>query len=110
MKQEKLFTVAGTSNLNGDVKVRFGNDLVARIKVLHSRGNTDVNLIELPNPMTKLEALLYLQTAGHAVGDAGVIIASKVAEKSKASNSGEMTIKGTKPEIAVKSDTSAVSV
>ena len=49
MKQEKLFTVAGTSNLNGEVKVRFGNDLVARIKVLHSRGNTDVNLIELPD-------------------------------------------------------------
>lgn len=110
MKQEKLFTVAGTSNLNGEVKVRFGNDLVARIKVLHSRGNTDVNLIELPSPMTKLDALLYLQTAGHAVGDAGVIIAAKVAEKSKAAKNGEMTIKGTKPESTVKSDTSVETV
>ena len=110
MKQEKLFTVAGTSNLNGEVKVRFGNDLVARIKVLHSRGNTDVNLIELPSPMTKLDALLFLQTAGHAVGDAGVIIAAKVAEKSKAAKSGEMIIKGTKPANAVKSDTSVETV
>jgi hypothetical protein len=110
MKQEKLFTVAGTSNLNGEVKVRFGNDLVARIKVLHSRGNTDVNLIELPSPMTKLDALLYLQTAGHAVGDAGVIIAAKVAEKSKAAKSGEMTIKGTKPESVAKSNTSVETV
>ena len=110
MKQEKLFTVAGTSNLNGEVKVRFGNDLVARIKVLHSRGNTDVNLIELPSPMTKLDALLYLQSAGYAVGDAGVIIAAKVAEKSKAAKSGEMTIKGTKPESVVKSDTSVETV
>lgn len=110
MKQEKLFTVAGTSNLNGEVKVRFGNDLVARIKVLHSRGNTDVNLIELPSPMTKLDALLYLQTAGHAVSDAGVIIAAKVAEKSKAAKSGEMTIKGTKPESVVKSDISVETV
>lgn len=110
MKQEKLFTVAGTSNLNGEVKVRFGNDLVARIKVLHSRGNTDVNLIELPSPMTKLDALLFLQTAGHAVGDAGVIIAAKIVEKSKAAKSGEMIIKGTKPANAVKSDTSVETV
>jgi hypothetical protein len=110
MKQEKLFTVAGTSNLNGYVKVRFGNDLVARIKVLHSRGNTDVNLIELPRPMTKLEALLYLQTTDQAVGKAGDIIFAKIEEKSKVANSGEMTIKGTKPANAVKSDASVETV
>ena len=63
MKQEKLFTVAGTSKLNGLFKVRFGNDLVARIKVLHSRGNTDVNLIELPSPMTKRNMTTYITTS-----------------------------------------------
>lgn len=95
MKQENLFTVAGTSNRQGEVKVRFANDLVSRIKALHRAGHTDVNLVELPKPMSKLEALQYLQTQGITQGDAGYAVASKVAEKTKLAKKGEVKVKAT---------------
>ena len=95
MTQETLFTVAGTSNRQGEVKVRFANDLVSRIKALHRAGHTDVNLVELPQPMTKLEALQYLQAQGITQGDAGYAVASKVAEKTKAAKKGELKVAGT---------------
>lgn len=60
MATDKMFTVAGTSKLNGEVKVRFAND-VMRIKVLAKHGHEDINLIELPNAMTKLEAVQFLK-------------------------------------------------
>ena len=83
MSQEKTFTVAGTAtNPNGTVKARFANDLVARIKILNKAGCTDINLIELPKAMTKLEALQHLQTLGQT-GDAGYAVANKLAEKTK---------------------------
>ena len=93
MTQETLFTVAGTSNLNGEVKVRFANDLVSRIKTLHRGGHTDVNLVELPKPMTKLEALQYLQSQS-PMGDAGYAVASKLAEKTKVAKKGELKVAG----------------
>jgi len=95
MKQENLFTVAGTSNRQGEVKVRFANDLVSRIKALHRAGHADVNLVELPKPMTKLEALQYLQEQGITQGDAGYAVASKVAEKTKLAKKGEVKVKAT---------------
>jgi hypothetical protein len=94
---EKLFTVAGTArNADGTVKARFANDLVARIKILNKAGCTDVNLIELPEPMTKLGALQYLQTLGITEGDAGYAVSAKLAEKSRAAKRGEVKVKATK--------------
>jgi hypothetical protein len=61
---EKLFIVAGTSNLNGVVKFRFANDLKTRIKVLQRNGHTDVKLLELPQAMTKQDAIAYLEAQG----------------------------------------------
>jgi hypothetical protein len=58
---DKLFTVAGTSNLNGVVKFRFANDLKGRIKVLAKNGHTDIRLIELPEAMTKESAIAFLE-------------------------------------------------
>lgn len=57
---EKTFTVAGTSNLNGVIAYRFANDLKGRIKVLERNGHTDVNLMLLPNEMTKEQAIDWL--------------------------------------------------
>jgi len=55
----QVFTVAGTSTTaKGVRKARFGNDLVSRIKKL--KDNEDLNLIELPRAMTKVEAATYL--------------------------------------------------
>jgi hypothetical protein len=84
MASEKMFTVAGfATNPNGTVKVRFANDLVARIKILNKAGCTNINLMELPKPMTKLEALRHLQTLGMTDGDAGFVLANKLSEKEK---------------------------
>ena len=57
----KTFTVAGTSNLNGVVKFRFANDLKGRIKVLERNGHTNIDLRELPEPMTKEAAIQFLE-------------------------------------------------
>ena len=84
MATEKLFTVAGTAtNADGTVKARFANDLVARIKILNKAGCTDINLVELPKAMTKLEALQYIQETQTPTGDAGYAVANKLAEKTK---------------------------
>ena len=99
MAAEKLFTVAGTAkNPNGTVKARFANDLVARIKILNKAGCTDINLIELPRAMTKLEALQHLQSLGQT-GDAGYAVANKLAEKTKIAKKGEVKVKATKASV-----------
>jgi hypothetical protein len=96
MSQDKLFTVAGTAtNPNGTTKARFANDLVARIKILNKAGCTAINLVELPSPMTKLQALQYLTEQGVA-GDAGYAVANKLAEKTKIAKKGEVKVKAVK--------------
>lgn len=94
MAAEKLFTVAGTAkNADGTVKARFANDLVARIKILNKAGCTDINLIELPKAMTKLEALQHLQSLG-MTGDAGYAVANKLAEKTKVAKRDQVKMAG----------------
>ena len=56
---DKLYTVAGTSTLNGETKARFANDTM-RIKVLAKNGHTDIMLVELPNEMTKVQAAQFI--------------------------------------------------
>lgn len=105
MSQDKLFTVAGTAtNPNGTTKARFANDLVARIKILNKAGCTDINLVELPKAMTKLEALQYLTEQG-VTGDAGYAVANKLAEKTKIAKKGEVKVKATAVKSAVKAGT-----
>jgi hypothetical protein len=95
MAAEKLFTVAGTAtNADGTVKARFANDLVARIKILNKAGCTDINLVELPRAMTKLEALQYIQETQTPAGDAGYAVANKLAEKTKIAKRDQVKISG----------------
>ena len=102
MATEKLFTVAGTAtNADGTVKARFANDLVARIKILNKAGCTDINLMELPSAMTKLQALQYLTEQGVA-GDAGYAVANKLAEKTKIAKKGEIKVAGASIKTAAK--------
>ena len=80
-QDDKLFTVAGTArNPDGTVKARFANDLVARIKILNKAGCTDITLQELPEPMTKVAALEYLQAQG-VEGDASFAVAQRLSDK-----------------------------
>ena len=97
---EKLFTVAGTAtNPDGTTKARFANDLVARIKILNKSKCTDINLMELPEPMTKLQALQFLQAQGVTEGEAGYAVSAKLAEKSKVAKKGEVKVKAAKPSL-----------
>jgi hypothetical protein len=92
-QDNKTFTVAGTAtNPDGTTKARFANDFVARIKILNKAGCTNVNLVELPSPMTKTEALAYLQTLDGFAGDAGYAIANRAADKAKASKKNEVKV------------------
>jgi hypothetical protein len=106
MATEKLFTVAGTATQNGVTKARFANDLVARIKILNKAGCTNINLVELPQPMTKLQALQHLQTLGITEGDAGYAVANKLAEKAKVAKAAEVRV-AVKPAAMTKTAKSA---
>lgn len=81
INREKLFTVAGTATgPNGVTKVRWANDLVSRVKILNKSGCTDIDLVELPEPMTKLQSLEFLRSRSMST-DAGYAIESKYTEK-----------------------------
>lgn len=65
---EKTFTVAGVSRLNGEMKFRVANDMT-RVKVLAKNGHTDIDLIELKEPMTKADAVAFLLSIDFATRD-----------------------------------------
>jgi hypothetical protein len=75
---EKLFTHAGTSRLNGVVKARFANDAL-RVKVLAKNDHTDIDIIELKEPLTKSAAVEFLLSIQFATNDAGVVDTEKQA-------------------------------
>lgn len=68
----KLFTVVGCSTGGGRTKLRFANDLVSRLKRLQRCGESNIDLIELPRAMTKLEAAEFLLSIDFADGEAAV--------------------------------------
>jgi hypothetical protein len=61
----KLFTIAGTSVLNGKLTYRFATGKVSvRGYKLKKTGHSDISLQELPEPMTKADAIAFLQSNG----------------------------------------------
>ena len=82
---EKLFSVAGTSALEGVVKFRVANgSAAARTKVLVRSGHTDIKLVDLPVAMTKEDAIRFVDTSG-TVDSTGIVAStiSKIMEKSE---------------------------
>lgn len=55
----KTFAVAGVSTLKGVTKVRFANDMT-RVKILVKGGHENIELVSLPEAMTKGEAVKAL--------------------------------------------------
>jgi hypothetical protein len=118
MATEKLFSVAGTAtNPDGTTKARFANDFVARVKILSKAGCTNINLVELPHAMTKLDALKYLTEQGITEGEAGYAVSNKLAEKSKEGRKSEVSMtlktgsvksKSTKPAVTAEQVLAAV--
>ena len=71
MATEKKFAVAGVSTLEGKTKVRFANDTM-RIKILQKNGHTDIQLIDLPQEMTKAEIGAHMVATGFGKGNAAI--------------------------------------
>jgi hypothetical protein len=67
----KTFTHAGVSTLDGVTKARFCNDSL-RTKVLIKNGHTNIDIIELKEPMTKEDIVAYLISIDFAQGNATV--------------------------------------
>lgn len=62
MATDKTFTIAGVSTQFGKTKQRFANGTVAnRAKILERAGCTDIKLFDLPHPMTKDAARIWLE-------------------------------------------------
>jgi hypothetical protein len=84
MATDKKFAVAGVSTLSGKTKIRFANDTM-RIKILAKNGHTDVELVTLPNEMTKAEIAAHLTAIGFGSGKPAVEAAiAYVAKKNPA--------------------------
>jgi hypothetical protein len=54
------FKVGGVSKTKGQYKVRFANDMT-RVKIL-AKTDTDINLIDLPQAMSKGDLVRHLKT------------------------------------------------
>ena len=99
---KQTFKVAGITNHNGNTKVRFTDDMVRRIKQFTKGGHTRVDFVDLPNEMTKIEALQYLATHANFQSPADqATIADTLADKMKEANKGTVKVKvaKTKPSI-----------
>lgn len=96
-----MFTIAGVSTSNGQTKVRFANDMVTRIKTLVKGGHTNVELLELPEPMTKPQAVTFLKTT-HLYGNS--LYAEAIQNADDKYNSGNYkvtSVKVNKPQISI---------
>jgi len=81
-----VFSHAGVSKLDGQFKVRFAND-VMRQKVLIKNGHTDIDIIELKNPMTKEDAVAFLLSIDFDNGNKAVRAALEEAAGKRAPKS-----------------------
>lgn len=90
----KTFTVVGIT-INDDVtKVRFTDDMCRRIKQFSKGGATRIDFIELPNPMTKIEALKYMLTCPEFKSDDDqATITDVIEDKEKDARRGQVTVK-----------------
>lgn len=85
MATDKTFTVVGSSTLEGKTKIRFMNDSI-RVKILEKNGHTNIDFINLPHAMCKVDAVRYLQAQNYREGDLDVQAAiAYVLKKNKAS-------------------------
>ena len=98
----QTFKVAGITVHNGNAKVRFTDDMIRRIKQFTKGGATRADFVELPNEMTKIEALKYLQThADFQSAEDQATIADTLSDKTKEASKGTVKVKATKTKPSV---------
>lgn len=106
MATDKLFTVAGTSTLDGEMKVRFAND-VMRVKVLAKHGHEDITLVELDTPMDKMSAVQFIKGLDEFAGPNEQAAIDEYLEKNAPK---EKKVKAEKPVKAKKEKVEEVAV
>jgi hypothetical protein len=88
------FTVVGITDHGGNVKVRFTDDMVRRVKQFSKGGASRIDFIELPNPMTKIEALKYMLTCKEfSSEDDQATIQDTLEDKEREARKGEVKVK-----------------
>ena len=97
----QTFTVVGITEHNGNVKVRFTDDMVRRVKQFSKGGATRIDFIDLPEPMTKIEALKYMLTCKEfSSEDDQATIQDTLEDKERETRKGTGTVKvKTKPSL-----------
>ena len=90
----QTFTVVGITEHNGNVKVRFTDDMVRRVKQFSKGGATRIDFIDLPNPMTKIEALKYMLTCKEfQSAEDQATIEDTLEDKEREARKGEVKVK-----------------
>ena len=90
----QTFTVVGITEHNGNAKVRFTDDMVRRVKQFSKGGASRIDFIELPEPMTKIEALKYMLTCKEfSSPDDQATISDTLEDKEREARKGTGTIK-----------------
>lgn len=103
-KTAMTYTVFGVSFYRGQHRLRFSNDLAARMKTLIQMGDEEINLVELPSAMNKLQAVQWAQASGQFETDAEKAVIAAFIEKNSKVDTGEPKKRGRprkNPEAAV---------
>jgi len=100
----QVFKVVGITIHNGNAKVRFTEDMVRRVKQFTKGGATRCDFIELPNEMTKIEALKYMLTCKEfSSPEDQATIEETLYDKEREANKGEVRVKSQPSLDAIKS-------
>lgn len=91
------FKVVGITVHNGNAKVRFTDDMVRRVKQFTKGGATRCDFVELPNEMTKIEALKFMLTLPeYASAEDQATINDSISDRQKEATKGTVKVKVSK--------------
>lgn len=88
------FKVVGITVHSGNTKVRFTDDMTRRIKQFTKGGASRVDFVELPQEMTKIEALRFMLTRPEfASAEDQATINDSIEDREKEARKGEVKVK-----------------
>ena len=100
MSTNKLFTVAGIVVQNGKTRVRFTEDMSRRVKQFTKGGASRIDFVELPNAMSKIDALNFLAThPSFASAEDQATLSETLADRVADARKVEVKVKAVKPSL-----------
>ena len=69
MGNVQTFKVTGVSRMNGEIKVRFANEVEGRAKILNKNGQTDIMLFDTGANRDKFDACMWIKDNLDKFGD-----------------------------------------